>query len=129
MIYIAIFFLIAYGTPKILSSLLGTQYPIASITSSSMWPALKEGDVVFIRGINGKADLRIGDIVVYRNENGFTIHRIEKLGESELTTKGDANNVSDLPVKYTDIVGKAVETRGKIVRIPYLGRLSTLLNR
>ncbi len=48
-IYIAIFALIVLGTPKLLTKILDSEYPIASITSSSMWPSIKRGDIVFIR--------------------------------------------------------------------------------
>jgi len=114
---------IAYGTPMALSKILDTEYPIASITSSSMWPALKKGDIVFIKNVD-KSELEIGDIVIYRNEKGFTIHRITELNEETLRTKGDANNVSDRPIKYEEVVGKAVEWNNKPFRIPYFGKIS-----
>ena len=114
---------IAYGTPIVLTKLLKTEYPVASITSSSMWPALKKGDLVLMEGVE-KSELKIGDIVVYKNEKGFTIHRIIELNEKTLKTKGDANNISDLPVKYENIVGKSVSLFGKPFRIPKLGNVT-----
>ena len=77
-IYMAIVGAIVYGLPKFLSWSLNTPYPMAAITSGSMWPALNEGDLVFIKGGLKKEDLKEGDVVVYRNERGgsFTIHRI-----------------------------------------------------
>src|SRR3989338_11319760 len=97
-VYLIIFIAIVYGTPKLLVIILQTDYPIASITSSSMWPALKEGDIIFIKGGSVKTEVRVGDIVVYRNGRGFTIHRVIEMSENTLTTKGDANNVDDPPV-------------------------------
>ncbi len=125
--YLAVFLLIVWGTPFVLSQALGTQYPIASITSGSMWPKLKRGDIVFIRGLSAdKTDLQLGDIIVYRNERGFTIHRIVKLEEDRLVTRGDANNVDDTPIEYGQIVGKVIYSGGNPIRIPYLGFISQL---
>ncbi len=142
-IYIIIFIIIVWGTPKLLVKILHTDYPIASITSSSMWPALKQYDIVFIQGVTGKQEVKVGDIVVYKNPStsspqpgsgqagqvGFTIHRIVELNDSTLITKGDANNVDDQPVKYEQLMGKMVTFRGSPLRIPYLGQLSQLFKK
>src|SRR3989344_9443788 len=122
-IYIAIIVSITVGIPKFLSWYLDTPYPMATITSGSMWPALKEGDLVFIRGIRDRAQIQIGDIIVYRNrENGtFTIHRVVALGNDEITTQGDANFTKDAPVKYENVIGETFTVRGKSVRLPSAG--------
>jgi signal peptidase I len=126
-VYILIFLVIVWGVPKALVYMLHTDYPIASITSGSMWPVLKQKDIVFIRGYTGnKADLKIGDIVVYRNEKGFTIHRIIELRDSTLVTQGDANNISDIPIGYDQLVGKMITLKGRPIRIPWLGNLSQM---
>ncbi len=134
--YAAIFIIIVWGTPQVLSYFLQTEYPIASITSGSMWPVLKVGDLVLIHGINGKEDLKIGDIIVYRNqaaslgpENSFIIHRIVKLGDTIVITKGDANNIEDPPVAYDQVIGKAVMLGDKPLRVPWLGNLSIMFNK
>lgn len=126
LLYIIFVVLIIWGTPKVLAKVLDTPYPIASITSSSMWPVLKSGDMVFIRGVKGKSDIKVGDIVVYNNERGFTIHRVIKLGEETFITKGDANNVEDQPVKYQELIGKTVNFKGKPLHLPLLGKLSQI---
>ena len=115
--------ILVVGTPKALVYALGTEYPIASITSSSMWPELKKGDLVFIEYVD-KDSLAIRDIVVFKNEKGFTIHRIIELNKDTLKTKGDANNVGDKPVEYEKIVGRTVNWKEKPVRIPQLGKLT-----
>ncbi|MCK4919369.1 MAG: hypothetical protein KAS01_03195, partial [Candidatus Pacebacteria bacterium] len=55
----------------------------------------------------------------------FTIHRIIELNKSTVKTKGDANNISDFPVKYESIVGKTVNIKDKPFRIPYLGKITS----
>ena len=123
LVYIMIIAILVVGTPKALVYALGTEYPIASITSSSMWPELKKGDLVFIEYAD-KDSLAIRDIVVFKNEEGFTIHRIIELNKDTLKTKGDANNVADKPVEYEKIVGRTVNWKEKPVRIPQLGKLT-----
>ena len=127
--YGAVFVLIVWGTPTALTKGLNTDYPIAAITSSSMWPELKKGDIVFIKGVSGKEDVSVGDIVVYENSKGFTIHRIARMNENTLVTRGDANNVDDAAVAYDQLVGKAVYWRGSPTRVPWLGELSMILNK
>jgi len=124
-IYVAIIFVIIFGLPRFLSKTLNTPYPMAAITSGSMWPALEEGDLVFIKGISGE-EIKVGDIIVYRNGERatFTIHRVVSLGEKTIITKGDANFSEDAPVSYEDVIGRAVNLRGKPVHIPYLGSIT-----
>jgi len=120
---------VVLGAPKVLSHALNTQYPMAAITSGSMWPALKTKDLIFIQGV-GRGELAVGDIVVYMNRtnNSFTIHRIVKLGETKLTTKGDANFTEDAPVAYEDVVGKALVWNEKPVRLPLLGTITIAMS-
>ena len=128
LIYLAILAALVWGTPKGLAFVLKTKYPMASITSGSMWPALKTGDMVFIKGIENKDEIKVGDIIVYKNPLGFTIHRVIEINENIIITKGDANNVSDAPVKFEEIIGKTLDFNNKPIRIPYLGQISILFN-
>ena len=130
-IYFVIIFGIVFGLPKFLSWSLHTPYPMAAITSGSMWPVLGEGDLVFVQGVSGKEELKIGDVIVYRNKvnNTFTIHRIVKMNEDTLVTKGDANFNEDAPTSYSGVVGKALVLFGdKPFHIPYLGSITVFAN-
>lgn len=130
LIYLAIFVLILWGTPKVLVKVLKTEYPIATITSSSMWPVLKEGDIVLIQGVTNKNEISKDDIVVFTNQKEmFTIHRVIRLRENDLITQGDANNLEDAPIKYDQVIGKAVMLGDQPFRIPWLGKLSNLFKR
>lgn len=126
-LYLAFIVLLVWGTPKALSHYLKTDYPMAAITSGSMWPELKRGDLIFVQGIaEPKNEIKVGDIVVFMNEkNAFTIHRVIELRADTLVTKGDANNVSDEPVKYSDVIGKLYRLGNWNARIPKLGFIST----
>mgnify|MGYP001568011270 CR=1 FL=1 len=133
-INIAVYVLIVGGTvfglPKILAWSLGTSYPMAAITSGSMWPVLKEGDLVLIKAVT-REEVGIGDIIVYRNKpnSGFTIHRVLRLDQDQIVTKGDANFNEDQPIVYESIVGRALTLGGKPLRLPYLGLITVLANK
>jgi len=128
-IYAAIVVGILWGVPKFLIWKFGTDVPIAAITSGSMWPALKTGDMILIRAVS-KPDIAEGDIVVWRNAEGFTIHRVVRTNATTLVTKGDANFSEDPPVTYEDVVGEAVEFRPEQpFRIPYIGYISIWASR
>lgn len=123
---IAIVLGIVIGFPKLLTTVLHTPFPMAAITSGSMWPELKIGDLVFIQGVKPE-QIRIGDIVVFRNETNdtFTIHRVVNLDEDTLTTKGDANFKNDQPVPYTAVVGRTLNlASNKPLHLPFLGSIT-----
>ncbi len=125
-------FLIAIivGLPQFLTWSLNTPYPMAAITSGSMWPVYKEGDLVLIQGVE-QSDLRVGDIVVYQNKtnNTLTVHRIVQLNADTFITKGDANFSEDAPALYGAIVGRSFRLFGYPTRIPYLGSVTELAGR
>ncbi len=124
-VYFGILFGTIFGLPKFLAWKLETPYPMAAITSGSMWPALKEGDLVFIHGVHTIADLKVGDVIVYRNKvnNTLTIHRVKTLDAEKdvIVTKGDANFAEDTPTNFASVVGSTVQLFGGNLRIPYLG--------
>lgn len=128
-LYVALLAVLVFGVPKGLAYVLKTNYPMASITSGSMWPELKKGDLVLIKGISSKEQIQIGDVVVYKNEKGFTIHRVIKMNEETLVTKGDANNVEDAAIAYNEVIGRTLNLNNKPLRIPALGFISVFLNR
>lgn len=124
LVYLIITGSILVGLPRGLSRALNTDFPMAAITSGSMWPALKVGSLVFIEGISGR-DAKVGDIIVFRNSSGtFTVHRVVKLAKNTLTTKGDANFREDEPVRYEDVIGRTVVVRGEPLAIPYVGSIT-----
>lgn len=87
------------------------KYAPISIVSNSMVPVFSRGDSVIIKKIkeNEIINLKKGDIIEYKLENRFVIHRIIEIvdeKESIFITKGDNNNAADTkPVKKDQIVG------------------------
>ncbi len=128
-IYILIIAGLIWLMPKTLSFILKTPYPMAAISSNSMWPILKQGDIIFIKNISPE-DIKVGDVIVWQQEEkGFVIHRVIKIKENAIITRGDANTAEDPPVAFENIVGKMLEFREKPVRIPYLGKITAMANR
>ena len=125
-LYIAFVVGAVYYTPKLLAKTLHTQYPLATITSGSMWPVLKVNDLILVKGITGK-EAQVGQIIIYQNPKGFTIHRLIRRQNQMLITQGDANNVEDTPVKESDVIGRTVYIGKSPFRIPYLGFIARSL--
>ncbi|TSC81666.1 MAG: signal peptidase, endoplasmic reticulum-type [Parcubacteria group bacterium Gr01-1014_20] len=123
---------IVFGLPRFLVWSLGTEYPMAAITSGSMWPVLKEGDLVFIQGVKDISEVKVGDIIVFSNEanNSLTIHRIIAIKEGVITTKGDANRTDDNPISFDKVVGRTLTLMGeKPFRIPHLGSVTVFASK
>lgn len=96
-----------------------------TVLTGSMEPSVPVGSVVYAKAIEPSL-LETGDIVVFydgRNDIPVT-HRVveNQTEESQIITKGDANDSSDIaPIPYQNIIGKVV------LHLPVLGRLLSLL--
>lgn len=81
--------------------LLLTEYPLVYVASNSMYPTLRIGDLLFVKGVDPE-DIREGDIIVFRKTTGSDeriVHRVVRVksvgGRILITTKGD-NNLSPM---------------------------------
>jgi len=74
-----------------------------------MWPLISKEDTIHIEYKNF-SDLRIGDIILYKNSE-FVLHRINKINDKGLITKGDNNN------KYDPIIVKEFNYFGVLTKI------------
>lgn len=99
-------------------SLVGNQLPMpfgygaAVVLSGSMEPVFSAGDMILVKEADSFQE---NDIVVYQDKNTLVVHRIIYLDEETVTTKGDANDAADEPIKVTAIKGKV------FAWIPYAG--------
>ncbi|MCE4625633.1 MAG: signal peptidase I [Desulfurococcales archaeon] len=89
------------------------------VTSGSMQPGIKTGDIVVIKLVNPRT-VSVGDIILYEHENGYVLHRVISIdidGKSlRFQTKGDANIAPDpWKVDENEVVGVA------ILKIPRVG--------
>lgn len=94
-----------------------------TVLSGSMEPEFYPGDLVITQH-KDKADIKVDDIVTYRDNEGIVItHRIiEKTNEGYIT-KGDNNNVNDSDIlKEQDIIGEVK------ISIPKVGYVMNFLS-
>ena len=80
-------------------------YSIFSTETGSMSPTLEKGDIVFVK--IGEP-IKEQDIVTYKKENAIITHRIIKIDEETIITKGDNNNTQDEEITQENIIGKVV---------------------
>lgn len=95
------------------------------IVSGSMQPKLNIGDIVVVKNVK-ENELKIGDVISFREEQSVITHRIielvEENGKIKYKTKGDNNNSEDKNIISIDrIEGKVVTS------IPYIGIIALLL--
>ena len=102
------------------------RYGTLVIGTGSMTGTINKGDIIIYERYE-KEELEIGEIIVFKTENVFVIHRIidkKSVGEEiRYYTKGDANQQEDKGFRtQKNIVGIV---KGKI---PYIGKITLLLN-
>lgn len=109
----------------------------SSVRSNSMYPLFRRGDMLIIKNVTGKDRLDIGDIIVFKAEegelsdSGWVVHRIidgDKI--KGFVTKGDANDDADQSpdgddlVKLEWVAGKVLTLGNGVAKIPLIGYLS-----
>lgn len=89
------------------------------VISGSMSPKIPTGSVSFIDTKYPYDKLKVNDIIVYKFQNNQVIHRVIKVTDEGLETKGDANNFSDhISTSRENYYGKC------LFSVPELGYLS-----
>ncbi len=101
-----------------LASIVFYLYNFSYVSSESMTPTLKIGDIIVYKDVD-KESLDVGDIVVYKSEKTTVTHRVIKINERGVVTKGDNAPRDDGLIPFDNIEGKVVE------RIPWVGLLKT----
>ncbi|MDP4142988.1 MAG: signal peptidase I [Bacillota bacterium] len=86
------------------------------VLTGSMEPSIYAGDMITITKVSS-SDLKKGDIITYWKGDITITHRIIKIHNNLITTKGDSNNVEDAPITKEMIIGKYIF---KIPKIGYL---------
>ncbi|MEN8234331.1 MAG: signal peptidase I, partial [Actinomycetota bacterium] len=116
---VALVTLLVFGTLAVIAVLpmVAPGYTSASITSGSMQPKLRSGDVVI--AVDTDKFVEAGTIIVFQDPDrgDLVTHRIVEMNENgTYTTKGDANGVNDarpIPQQNVQGVGKWV--------VPFVG--------
>lgn len=77
------------------------------LTGASMMPAVRPGDVITAQRCR-TAELKPGEIVLYRRGTGLVAHRVVRIDGGRLVTQGDSLPHEDTPVKEADVMGRVV---------------------
>lgn len=85
---------------------------------------IEVNDLIFLEKVDSLSDIKLYDIVCYRNEEDTQIvHRVVEINDTYLITQGDANSVKDdFKIELDDIVGKYTGAR-----IPFVGSVTFFL--
>lgn len=78
---------------------------IYKVMTGSMETNIHVGDYLLVKKCN---EYKKGDIVTFKKDGYYITHRIIKVKENTVITKGDANNTSDGEINKSDIVGKYI---------------------
>ena len=100
---------------------------------SSMYPFIKNGDIIMVEPRNGNS-VSTGDIIFYRRPDGsLAAHRLIKINGREdsliLITKGDALKYIDPPVNDTQVMGRVILIEGQERKLRLNGRPGRFLGR
>ncbi len=97
---------------------------ISYVTSDSMTPTLNKGDLFLI---NPFSKGKTGDIIVFKMNGHWTVHRIYAETSEGYITKGDNNVATDQQggrsdaIRKEDVVGTVVTIFDKPIKVPYVG--------
>ena len=104
---------LTFELESIIGKFLGTEIPLAVVSSYSMDPTLHVGDLIVIKG---ESTYNKGDIIVFSQEGKLIVHRIYSKTSSVFYTKGDSNPCPDpWKLNLSDIKGRV------ILVIPFAG--------
>lgn len=126
-VFIVLIVFSIFVIPLMLRNILGVDQPIMTVVSSSMWPKLSRGDIVFVMKTDAE-EIKVGSVIVFRHEQGLAVHRVVSMDNWTITTKGDANAVADNPILYSAVVGRVPQIGNWLMKIPWVGHISLLAN-
>ncbi|WP_417898741.1 signal peptidase I [Bacillus haimaensis] len=119
------------------SAITKSPFLLTVIRSNSMYPVWERGDMILVDKVTQNDDLKTGDIVIFKSEEGslsskgWIAHRIiEGNKEEGFITQGDANQYTDQEngesssIKQEWIVGRAFTLNDTPIVLPKLGYLS-----
>lgn len=94
---------------QIIAGLKKNDFSRFKVTGNCMWPLIQKGDWVLIKPCTTQLGLQPGEIVLVDRGVDFVVHRLLRVNDSEIITRGDWSGLSDPPVNYEQILGQVVE--------------------
>lgn len=83
-------------------------FSLFHVITGSMAPEINIDDIVIVKVTNDSNDINNNDIITYKYNQDFVTHRVINKKDDSLLTQGDANNSSDTPIEYHNVVGKVI---------------------
>lgn len=80
-------------------------YSLFKTETGSMADTIEIGDIVIVKLGNA---VKENDIITFKQDGNIITHRVIKMTENEIITKGDNNNSEDKPISESDIIGKVI---------------------
>lgn len=81
-------------------------YSIFEVTTGSMAGSIEIGDFILIKNTK---NVKLNDIITFQEGEHFVTHRVVQLYEDKIITKGDSNNINDLPITRESVIGKVIK--------------------
>lgn len=95
-------------------------YTYFVVASGSMSGTIEVNDIIIDKIAE---DYAINDIITYKENGAFITHRVIKITENEVITRGDVNNIDDSPVLKDNIIGRVTF----IISISFLLKLFAVI--
>ncbi len=83
------------------ANLFGYTYFI--VASGSMSGTIEINDIIIVK-IN--ASYEENDIITFKNEDAFITHRVIRINDDRIITRGDVNNIEDEPILKNAVIGR-----------------------
>ena len=104
-------------SPRIFTGFYPFGIKTAVVLTGSMAPTIEINDFVIMKA---PSEINAGDIVSYKESDGASeiLHRIVRIEDDKVITKGDANNTEDKPIDSSQVTGVylgKIEGLGKIL--------------
>lgn len=119
---ISLLYLFIIISPKIIDDFYPFGIKTSIVLTGSMEPTIKINDFVIVKKAT---NIQVNDIISYKQQgsNLEVLHRVIRINDNEIVTKGDANNTEDTPINRKQVTGVYV---GKI---KYFGNLISFISR
>ena len=80
-------------------------YTFFEVGSGSMSPIILSKDAIIVKIDD---DYKVNDIISFYYHDTVVTHRVIKISDDKIITKGDANNIKDLSIRRSKVIGKVV---------------------
>jgi len=128
LIFVFILSVLGLGVYPILAYFLKTPYPLIVVAEDNLAPVVEKNDLVLVRGVIDKTEIKPNDLVVYASDLGdnfnLLVQKVVDINRDKglLMVKGEAEGSAGEAVEMQQVMGKVVG-ESKPFRVPLMGRL------